>query len=120
MTAELEALERRGWEALSGPNGAEFYAETMADDGLMVFPGIVLDKAGAIDAIRGAPPWASFELSDMRLVTMSDDAGLVAYRAVARRDGQPPYEAQMSSVYTRREERWLLILHQQSPTPQKA
>nr|MBA2632030.1 DUF4440 domain-containing protein [Chloroflexota bacterium] len=40
---ELEALEREGWAALTGPDGAAFYAEVMADDGLMVFPGMVLD-----------------------------------------------------------------------------
>ena len=117
MTGELETLERRGWEALSGPDGAEFYDDLMADDCLMVFPGLVLDKAGAIAAIRDAPPWSSFELSDLRLVAVSDGAALVAYRAVAQRAGREPYEALMTTVYARREDRWRLVLHQQTPSP---
>jgi hypothetical protein len=27
---EVEELERRGWEALSGPDGVAFYADVMA------------------------------------------------------------------------------------------
>jgi uncharacterized protein (TIGR02246 family) len=113
-TDELEALERRGWEALSGPDGAAFYEEAMADDGLMVFPGMVMDKATALATIREVPPWATFELSDLQ-VAGDEDAALVTYRAKAQRLGQHEYEAVMSSVYVRRHGRWLLLLHQQSP-----
>ena len=52
---ELEELERRGWDALCGPDGAAFYEELMADEGLMVFPGLVLDKPQTLRAIRGTP-----------------------------------------------------------------
>ena len=37
VKAELEDLERRAWEALSGAGGAAFYETVMADDGVMVF-----------------------------------------------------------------------------------
>lgn len=114
LAAELEALERQGWEALSGPDGAAFYEDAMADDGLMVFPGVVMDKATAIETIGRVEPWSAYELSDVRVST-DGNAGLVTYRAYARRAGQGPYEAVMSSVYVRRNRRWLLLLHQQSP-----
>ena len=114
MTDELESLERDGWEALSGPNGAMFYAEVMHDDGLMVFPGLTMDKRAALEAIREARPWASFELTDVRVARVGD-AGLVSYKAVGERTGQPPYQAVMSSVYVRDESGWRLLLHQQSP-----
>ena len=114
VAREIEALERRGWEALSGPNGASFYEEVMAADGMMVFPGMVLDKSTAISTIRDVQPWSSFELSDVRVAT-DDKAALVTYRATAQRAGQAEYEAVMSSVYVRRHDRWLLLLHQQSP-----
>jgi hypothetical protein len=114
LAAELEALERRGWEALSGPNGATFYEEVMADDGLMVFPGMIMDREAALDAIRGAPPWSSFAVRDVR-VTADNRGGLITYEAEARRGDAPPYEAVMSSVYVRRGTDWKLLLHQQSP-----
>ena len=111
---EIEELERRGWAALSGPDGAAFYQDAMAEDGLMVFPGVVMDKATAIATIREVQPWSKFELSDVRTAT-DENAALVTYRATAQRGDQPEYVAVMSSVYVRRAGRWLLLLHQQSP-----
>jgi hypothetical protein len=114
VASEIERLERDGWSALSGPNGAEFYARVMADDGLMVFPGTVMDKAAALEAIRGAQPWSSFVLSDVR-VSGDDSTELIVYGASARRGDAPTYVAEMSSVYVRRSGEWRLLLHQQSP-----
>ena len=113
---EVEELERRGWQALSGPDGAAFYADVMADDGLMVFPGMVLDRHQSLRAIADAPPWSHFELSDVRVVDVSADVVLIVYGADARR-GEFRYRAEMSSLYARRKGRWLLVMHQQSPSP---
>ena len=117
---ELEALERRGWEALSGPNGAEFYRDAMADDGVMVFPGVVMDKAAALEAIAGAAPWTWFELTDVRHIDVTPDSGMVVYHAAAQRAGEEIYKAEMTSAYARRNGRWQLVLHQQSPSPRRA
>jgi hypothetical protein len=111
---ELETLERTGWDALSGPNGGAFYREYMADDGLMVFPGAVMDKPTAIATIESVQPWSSYELKGIHEVERGD-IGLIIYTATATREASPPYRAVMSSVYVRRSERWLLLLHQQSP-----
>ena len=115
---ELEELERRGWAALSGTSGAEFYDELMADDGLMVFPGAVFDKQATVEAIAAAPPWAMFEMSDVRVISASVDAATVTYRATAQRHGQAPYRALFTSVYARRDGTWRLVLHQQTPDPE--
>ena len=114
MSDELEDLERKGWDALSGPNGATFYEEVMHGDGVMVFPGLTMDKRASLEAIRHAGPWASFELRDVQIARVGD-SGLVTYRAVARRTSGQAYEAVMSSVYVRVDGRWWLLLHQQSP-----
>ena len=115
--SELEELEREGWEALSGSNGAAFYDELMADDGLMVFPGFVLDKRRSLEAISGAQPWTSFELSDLRVIEAGPDSAIVTYHSAAQRQDAAPYLALMTSVYARRDGRWRLLLHQQTPTP---
>jgi uncharacterized protein (TIGR02246 family) len=117
VTAEIEALERRGWEALSGADGVGFYGDVMADDGVMVFPGAVLDKAESLRAISGATPWSRFELNDLRVIEATPDSAVVTYRAAAERPRQKPYEALMTTVYARRDGRWQMILHQQTPTP---
>jgi uncharacterized protein (TIGR02246 family) len=115
LAAELEALERRGWEALSGPNGATFYDDVMAPDGLMVFPGLVMDKDDALEAMRTVAPWAAYELQELRVIPQGPDGALVVYRATAQREGERTYEAWMTSAYARRDGRWLLVLHQQTP-----
>ncbi|MGH2428850.1 MAG: nuclear transport factor 2 family protein [Candidatus Limnocylindria bacterium] len=116
MPHEIETLERRGWEALSGTDGDAFYRDLMADDGLMVFPRLVLDKEQTITAIAAERPWSSFELTDVRVVEAGSDCAVISYRASARR-GPGPYDALMSTVYVRRDGRWQLVLHQQTPDP---
>jgi len=116
LAREIEQLERRGWGALSGPNGAAFYADVMADDGLMVFPRLILDKRRTLAAIEAEAPWDGFDLSDIRVVEATPDAATIVYRAVARR-GRFVYRANMSSAYARRDGRWQLVLHQQSADP---
>lgn len=111
---ELEQLERDGWQALSGPEGAAFYAEVMHDEGVMVFPGMVMDKTAALETMRSVAPWSSFKLSDIHVLRPAPDSGVVVYRANAIREGKE-YEASMASVYVRRGDAWVLVLHQQSP-----
>lgn len=118
MAHEVEELERRGWQALSGPEGAAFYHDLMADDGLMVFSGLTLDKPGTIRAIAGEQPWSTHRLDDVRIVDAAE-AAVISYYATARREGRPEYRASMSSVYVWRDERWRLLLHQQSPDPDR-
>ncbi len=112
---EIEALERKGWEALSGPDGARFYDEVMAGDGLMAFPGMVLDKERTLEAVRAAGPWETFELWDVHVIEATADAAVIVYRAVAQRGADLPDRALMSSTYVRRDGRWHLLFHQQTP-----
>jgi ketosteroid isomerase-like protein len=116
MPHDIEELERQGWEALSGSNGAAFYEELMADDGVMVFSGLTLDKPATIRALVGERPWSRFLLEDVRVVEAGDTA-VVAYHAIAQRGDEDEYRARMSSVYARVDGRWRLLLHQQSPDP---
>ena len=113
--AELEELEHRGWEALSGPGGVTFYNDVMASDGVMIFPGTIMDKQEALAAIADAAPWSTFALEHLKVIEQGPDAGVVVYYAIAQREGSSPYRAWMSSAYVRREGRWLLVVHQQTP-----
>ena len=115
MTDELEELERNGWRALSGPDGAAFYRDVMADDGVMVFPGLVMDKPTTLEVMDGVAPWVTFHLQDVRVIRASPHCGIVVYGAEAQRAGEATYSAEMTSVYVLRDGSWRLVLHQQSP-----
>jgi len=113
---DLVDLERRGWEALTSPDGAAFYAEVLSDDAKMVFPDTVLTRQESLSAIAGAAPWSSFSLEDVHVLAVGAEGGIITYRAVATRAGAFTYDALMTSVYAKRDGAWRLVLHQQTPS----
>jgi len=112
---DLVALERQGWQALSDGQGGDYYRVNLAEDALMAFPFGLMGRDDAIAAMEQAPPWATFELVDPRVVELTEDSAVVVYRANAQRAGQEPYSATISSTFVRRDGRWLLAFHQQTP-----
>ncbi len=112
---EFVALERAGWNALAGPQGAEYYRQHLSADALMAFPFGVIDRAQAIGAIEAAEPWSHYALTDAKVVRLADGAAVVAYDVTAQRPGQPEFSAIVSSTFVRRDGRWQLAFHQQSP-----
>ncbi len=112
---ELVELEREGWEALTSARGGEYYREHLADDALMAFPFGVMTRDAAIEAMESAPPWSTFEIEDPQVVALTEDSGVVVYRATAQRAGQEPYSAVISSTFVRRDGAWKLAFHQQTP-----
>ena len=114
-TELLVDLEHKGWHALSGENGAEFYDAFLADEAMMALPFGVMERDACIEAIAAAPPWATYELSDVSVVVLSDESAMVVYTATAQREGQPQYRAVMSTTYVLREGEWLIAFHQQTP-----
>jgi hypothetical protein len=112
---ELVALEREGWEALASGRGGDYYREHLAADALMAFSFGVMSRDAAIEAMESAPPWSEFEIEDAQVVALTADSGVVVYRATARRAGQEPYRATISSTFVRRDGAWKLAFHQQTP-----
>jgi hypothetical protein len=90
----------------------------MTADGVMVLShGFVLDRDAVIASLGDAPPWTRYEIRDPRLIELGGDSAALPYTGRASRDdGEPPFEALMSSVYTRRDGGWRLALYQQTPT----
>jgi hypothetical protein len=110
-------LERAGWRALttSADAARDLYDEVLADDVVMLLPGglRVEGRADALDAMSG-PSWNEHRMADERVVDLTDDCVLVAYRADARR-GDTSYTALVGSVDVRGGGGWRLALHQQTP-----
>jgi len=115
---ELIDLEHEAWEALStsGDAAMEFYDKVLAHDVLMLLPGgmTIDDRATVVDSMRHAD-WTSFELSDERVLDLTDGSAVVAYQATAERADADPYTALFNSTYVREDGSWKLALHQQTP-----
>jgi hypothetical protein len=106
----LWALERKFWLG-----GAEVYRRHLADEALMVFPGMVLAKSQTLESIAAGPRWTSVSFSDQRLVRLTSEVAVLSYRASGVREHEPSaYSALVNSVYVRRDREWQLALHQQS------
>jgi hypothetical protein len=106
------AVEHGFWEAAGD---GSYYAEHMADDGLCLLTPGILRKEETIAAIEQGEPWAGHALSDVVLVEHGEHCATLCYVARARRSGAAEYEAAVSSTYDRRNGRWLLTVHQQTP-----
>ena len=91
LTEELLALEREGWNALCQQRGAEHFGDLMTHDALMVLAnGQVMDRDEVVAALAEAPPWASFELEEARVVAVGEAGAALVYRAKAFRDADSP------------------------------
>lgn len=119
MLDELLDLEHQGWKSLCNSTGADFYGQIMTSDGVMVLAhGQVFDRQAVIDSLNEAPPWRTYDITDERLIALSDDHAILVYTGRAYRDeDEPAFTALMSSVYTRHNDTWRLALYQQTPVP---
>ncbi len=116
LTTTLAALERRGWDSLCDGTGDRFYGDLMTDDGVMVLAnGMLLTRDEVVASLADAPSWDGYDLDDVRCVRVRDDVAALVYRGTARRDGEEPFVAVMSSTYVRDGEGWRLALYTQTP-----
>ena len=94
------------------------YRELIDDECLMVLPAAPFIVTGqqAVDAVSSTPSWTKAELSERQVARPQEGLIVIAYKAVAERDGIAPYEAHCTSTYRRLEhEVWRVIQHQQTP-----
>ncbi len=78
--------------------------------------GAVMDRAAVTAALGQSPPWARYEIGDVRLIAITPDTAALVYTGRGWRDGDgEPFVAAMSSVYHRTADGWKLVLYQQSP-----
>jgi Domain of unknown function (DUF4440) len=117
MTDRLLELEEQGWQALSSTDPVKFCDEWLADDAVIIVPGMVIDRATFLQVVAHEQPWASHQIEEPRAIQLTDDSAALVYRVRAQRDGQPEFAGLLTSVYVKRAGRWQLVLHQQAPMP---
>ena len=114
LPARLLHEEHAGWKAILDGRGGEHYQRAMTRDALMVVEGAVLGRDDILAAFRSAPPWDSYELHEPAVIRLGDHAGILVYRAVARR-GDHTANLRMSTTYLYDDGAWRVAAHQQTP-----
>lgn len=114
LHATLLDLERR-----LTTGDADAYRDLLTDDATVVVPGMALDKDACVAAIEAADGWDEVAMDDVRLATPAEHVAAISYRFTGRRGDAPPYVALLSSVYVARGDGWRLVLHQQTPLPDR-
>lgn len=97
---------------------AEHYRALIDDECLMVLPAAPFIATGqqAVDAVAGTPRWSKVDLSERQVARPQEGLIVIAYKAVAEREGTAPYEAHCTSTLRRlSHDEWRVIQHQQTP-----
>src|SRR3954447_18277306 len=113
---ELEALERQGWDALCDGSASDFFGRVMTSDSQMVLAnGMTMNRDDVVRALRDAPAWDGYDMTDVRLVTTGESGAALVYKGTAKSSGNPDIVCIMSSVYVRVNGTWRLALYVQTP-----
>lgn len=91
------------------------YEHRLADEAVVIIPGVALTKGETVAAMGDSPGWPEFEIFDHSVLPSGPDVGVLTYSFEGRRDGNGTYSALMTSVYSRAGGDWKLLLHQQTP-----
>jgi hypothetical protein len=94
-----------------------FYAEYLADDAIGVTPQGVLDKQQILAMLRSGGGFRASKIEDTRAIALSDDAGMVTYRAWLETPEWPAREVFVSTLYRRYADGWKGVFYQQTPLP---
>ncbi|PXX71255.1 hypothetical protein DFR70_101677 [Nocardia tenerifensis] len=110
-------IEFQQWRALSAGRGAEFYDAVLAEDAVLAVPSphASLSRRIALNAVAGAPAIETYQILEFHERTLGPEAHIVFYEMYQKRVGLDGIYAAISTVYTRRHDRWLMLYHQQTP-----
>ena len=115
VPAEVTRRERAVWDALVRGDAAAD-ERLLAPDFLGLYPTGFAGREDHVAPLYGGPTVARFELSDVRTVELAEGVVLVAYRAAFVRAGGADEEAMwVSSIWSRRDGRWVNVFSQDTP-----
>lgn len=122
LEAELVALEKASWEAWKARD-ARFFEGFLADDHVEVHSFGVGNKASVVAGVASpACVVEQYALRDFVFRRLADDAAMLTYRAEQKTtcNGVPvPSPVWASSVFARRDGRWVNVLYQHTALASK-
>ena len=115
---QLISMEKQSWVAWQGHDG-KFFDQYLADDHVEAEPGGFSNKKDVVNGVAsGICKVETYSLGEIKFTRISEDAAILNYQAEQKTNcgpAQVPTPALVSSVFVRRNGRWLNILFQQTP-----
>ena len=109
-------LEREVWEALAHGDG-QADGRLLSDDFLGVYTVGFADRAAHVAQLADGPTVTEFSLGEARLMVLTDDMVLLAYRAEFTRPGDDAAESVLiSSIWCERDGTRVNIFSQDTPS----
>ena len=108
---QVWTLEERLWTG-----NADAFATLVDEAGIMLVPTapFLLEGRDAVTAIADAPRWQEVDFAHGKIARPEEGLIVVAYKAVAKREGEDLFNAWCSSTWRRRaHDDWKLVQHQQ-------
>jgi hypothetical protein len=110
--SELLKIEKGFWF-----EGAEYYNRHIADGAVFVFPGMRLGKENGVAAADQGARWDHLDLTDEKLIEVTENVAVLTYHAKDQREGQPHYTGNITTVYRLENSEPKMIFHQHTPDP---
>lgn len=109
---DLMRLEKGFWT-----EGADYYRDHVDEACLLAFTEMagVHSNEEIAEMNPGAGNWRNVELDEKGVVELSDGAVVLTYEASAERKTGEPYRALVSTGYVKRDGKWKMAFHQQTP-----
>jgi hypothetical protein len=119
LLEDVVRLETAVWQALADGDAAAD-CRLLSDDFIGVYPTGCADRKSHVEQLVDGPTIASFALRDARMLTVSESAVILSYRAEFERPtaaGVSEVESvYVSSLWCRRDGAWLNVFSQDTPT----
>lgn len=119
LLEEVVRLETAVWQALADGDAAAD-RRLLSDDFIGVYPTGFADRKSHVEQLVDGPTIASFALRDPRMLTVSESAVILSYRAEFERPTAAAVSEvesmYVSSLWCRRDGAWLNVFSQDTPT----
>ncbi len=115
LLAELELCETNVWEALVQGN-MQADDKALHEEFLGVYSDGFAGKTEHVQQLAGGPTVESYELSDLRVLSLGADHAVLSYRAdFLRKKLTVPEVMYVSSIWRRQIECWINVFSQDTP-----
>src|SRR5919197_3945106 len=107
LADDLLKFEHEQFRALGSVDGAvAFYSDYLTEDGTLAGPYGILDRETTIQMVPRSPVMTDYNIKDVRFIQLTEASALLAYQMTQCREGMDPFEANVCTVYVRRDGDW--------------